>query len=212
MHLTVVDRHTNVARIRARQRPLLHLLHEPLQNRGHETAVNRPTDNAVIEDQLTAPVEVDLLLVLHVERDLLAPHFILNGVGRALFVGFDNKVHFAKLPCAPRLLLMAIVSLRDLGNRLAIRDARRKELYLTLMHVSEYPLHRIEVVFPLPRDDDLAELFRELYVDREVFLVHLIEELAQLLRFRLLHRLDRRTELIVRQLDGREGYALSAPH
>ena len=86
VHLTVVDVDDDVAGVGTGQRTLLHLLHDTLEDGGHEAGVDRAAHDAVVEDQLAAPLQRILLSVAD---------GILGLVGHAVVVGLDEHVNLA---------------------------------------------------------------------------------------------------------------------
>ena len=117
MHLTVINDDADVAGIRTRERTLLHLAHDTLQNSGHEAGIDGTADDAVDEHQLAAPFQVDNLFALGVDAELLTTEAIDLADGLTVGIGLDDEVHLAELTGTAGLLLVAIVgagSLRDL--------------------------------------------------------------------------------------------------
>ena len=149
VHLTVVDVDDDVAGIGTGQRALLHLLHDTLENGGHEAGVDATAHDAVVEDQLAAPLQRILLGVAD---------GVLGLVGHAVEVRLDEHVHLAKLAATTRLFLVAVHGLGALGDGLAVGDVGGGEVDGQLVLVLEVPLHGIEVELTLAAEDDLAQL------------------------------------------------------
>ena len=76
MHLSVVNDDANVASVATCERSLLHAAHDTLEDSWHETCVDSTTDNAVDEDNLSAPFEIDFFLALNVNLELLTAKLI----------------------------------------------------------------------------------------------------------------------------------------
>ena len=149
VHLTVVDVDDDVAGVGTGQRTLLHLLHDTLEDGGHEAGVNRTTHDAVVEDQLAAPLQRILLGVAD---------GVLGLVGHAIIVGLDKHVDLAELAATTRLFLVAVHGLGALGDGLAVGDDGGREVDGQLVLVLEVPLHGVEVQLALAAEDDLAQL------------------------------------------------------
>ena len=149
VHLTVVDVDDDVAGIGTGQRTLLHLLHDTLEDGGHEAGVDRAADDAVVEDQLAAPLERILLGVAD---------GVLGLVGHAVEVRLDEHVNLAELAATTGLFLVAVHGLGALGDGLAVGDVGGGEVDGQLVLVLEVPLHGVEVEFTLAAEDDLAQL------------------------------------------------------
>ena len=97
MHLAVIDDNADVAGVTARQRTLFHALHNALQDGGHEACINGTAHNAVDEDELAAPFQVDGLLALCVDAELLIAKTI-NFLCRCAFnIWLNDEVNFAEL-------------------------------------------------------------------------------------------------------------------
>jgi len=139
----------DVAGIGTGQRTLLHLLHDTLEDGGHEAGVDRAADDAVVEDQLAAPLQRILLGVAD---------GVLGLVGHAIVVGLDEHVHLAELAAAAGLFLVAVHGLGALGDGLAVGDVGGGEVDGQLVLVLEVPLHGVEMQFALASEDDLAQL------------------------------------------------------
>ena len=78
----------DVAGVGTCQRTLLHLLHDTLEDGGHEAGVDRAAHDAVVEDQLAAPLQRILLGVAD---------GVFRLVGHAVEVGLDEHVYLAVL-------------------------------------------------------------------------------------------------------------------
>ena len=201
VHFPVVHAYPDIAGVGAGEWPLLHFLHDPLEDGRQEAGIYGATHYAVAEHQLAAPFEVYLLGVAHVHRDLLPVDLVLAWGGHALGVGLYEEVYLAELAGTARLFLVPVVCGGHLGYGLAVGDSRGEEFHLQLVEVGEFPLERVEVVLALPAEDDLAELFGELYIDGEVGLVGSVEQFAHLLGFGLIHSLHCGAEFAVRELE-----------
>ena len=100
-------------------------------------------------------------------------------------------MHLAELSRAARLLLVAVVGLRDLRDGLAVGNPRGDvfELELAVFGEDARP-EDVEVVFALALDDGLLELLGVLHQNRRVLELGVVEQLAQLLLVALLLALD----------------------
>ena len=97
MHLTVVDVDDDVAGVAAGQRTLLHLLHDTLEDGGHEAGVDRAAHDAVVEDQLAAPLQRIFLGVADGVLGLVRSSSSRAEAGHAVEVGLNEHVHLAVL-------------------------------------------------------------------------------------------------------------------
>ena len=149
VHLTVEDVDDDVAGIGTGEGTLLHLLHDTLEDGGHEAGVDAAADDAVVEDQFSAPVEGVFLSVAD---------GVLGLVGHAFVVGLDEHVHLAELAATAGLFLVAVHGFSALGDGLAIGDVGGGEVDSQLVLVLEIPFHGVEVEFALAAEDDLAQL------------------------------------------------------
>ena len=149
VHLTVEDVDDDVAGVGTGQRTLLHLLHDTLEDGGHEAGVDRAAHDAVVEDQLAAPLQGVLLGVAD---------GVLGLVGHAVEVRLDEHVHLAELTATAGLFLVAVHGFGALGDGLAVGDVGGGEVDSQLVLVLEVPLHGVEVELTLATKNDLAQL------------------------------------------------------
>ena len=190
MHLSVIYDYAHVAGIATRQRALLHALHDALEDGGHEASVDGAAHNAVDEDELATPLQVDNLLALGVDAVFLAAESVNFGSGHTLVVGLNDEVHLAELACTARLLLVAIVGTGCLGDGLAIGNLGLVERDLNLFVVLHAPLQGAQVELTLAVHEDLLQFLRLLNLPRGVFLAHLLQGVHHLLRLGLVDGAD----------------------
>ena len=109
MHLTVVYHNADIAGIRTRQRPLLHLFHDTFEDRGQEAGVDRSADNSTVENQFAAPVESDLFLAFDIYLQLFAVDLEFRWFGHPFLVRFDYEPYFAELSGSARLFFVPVI-------------------------------------------------------------------------------------------------------
>ena len=155
-----------------------------------EACVDGTADDGVDNNELTAPLEVDLLLIFHRDLILLVAELIglLNGL--TLLIRLNDEVHLTELTGTTGLLLMTIVGTCSLGDRLTIRDLRLEELDRHLIVVLQTPFEGTEVELTLTGNDHLTELFTLLYDPCRILLVITRQERSELLGIGLRYRLD----------------------
>ena len=203
MHLAVVDHDADVAGVGARQRALVHLLHDTLQDGGHEARVDGAADDCRVELQFAAPRQVVLLLALDVDHHVaLARHLVVLRFGHPLVVGLDDHVHLAELSGAARLLLVAVVGLCDLRDGLAVGNLRGDVVVGELVLREDARTQDVQVVFALALDDRLLELLGVVDQDRRVLELGVVEDLAELLLIALLLALEGCAVARFREYDG----------
>ena len=149
VHLTVVDVDDDVAGVGTSEGALLHLFHDTFEDGGHEAGVDAAADDAVVEDELAAPLERIFLGVAD---------GVFRLVGHAVEVGLDEHVDLAELAGTTGLFLVAVHGFGALGDGLAVGDVGGGEVDGQLVLVLEVPLHGVEVEFTLAAEDDLTEL------------------------------------------------------
>ncbi len=85
------------------------------------------------------------------------------------------------LACAARLLLVAVVGLRDLGDGFAVGNLRRDVFIGEFVLLLDARAQDVQVVFALTLDDGLLQLFGVFDLNGRVFEFGVVEHLAQLL-------------------------------
>src|SRR5690606_8668410 len=108
------------------------------------------------------------------------------------------------LPMAARLLLVLALPLRDLADRLAVRDARLlgRDLYAVL---ALEPLDLdVQVQLAEPADDRLPDLRGVTESERRILLAQLGEPVADLVLIAAAGRADRHGDVRFRECDRRE--------
>src|SRR3712207_976255 len=123
MHLAIKYNDTNVTGVAVGQRSMFHAVHNTLQDSRHEACVNGTTNNRVDEYELATPLQINDFFTLDIHLELLITKLIVHGIRHAFSVRLYNQVYFAKLTGTTTLFLMAIFSLRALGNRFKIGRA-----------------------------------------------------------------------------------------
>ena len=186
VHLSVVDAHTHVACIAAREGPLGHAVHDALHDGRNEACIDGTAHDAVVDDELATPFQRNLLLVPHVHLELLVAKLVGVGLGHSLLVRLYNEVHLAKLARSARLLLVAVVGTGCLGDGLAVRNLGLLIHDFQLFVVLDAPLQCAQVELALARYYRLLQLLGLLNHPRWVFLVHAVEYGAQLFNFALI--------------------------
>ncbi len=194
MHLAVVEGHAYVTGVRSCQRPLLHLLHKPFNDRRNKTGVDSTAYYAVVEHELAAPIERYLLGAFHIQNYLLAVDLEARRNRRTLRIRLYHYMNLTELTGTARLLLMTIVGRRHLGDGLAIGDARREVLYVDLVIVIKTPLENIEMMFALTMYNSLFKLLGVFHHYGGVFEMSLGQCVAELLLVGRLEGLYRGTE------------------
>ena len=201
MHLSVIYEYPDVAGVRAGERALGHLVHDTLENRRHEAGVDGSADNTVVELKLSAPVEVVGLLALHIEDHILSVNLELVGERHALDNRADEEVNLSELSCSAGLLLVAVLGIGGLGNGLAVRDLRSKEIDLYLELVLKSPLHHIDMLLALSAENGLLQFLGVVHDNCRVLSRNLVESLSELGLVSLHLGLDGRAVLGCRELD-----------
>ena len=151
---------------------MFHTIHHTFDDGRNETSIDRTTDDGVDNNQLTTPLEIDLLLVFYGNLILLVTEFIglLNGL--TILIRFYDQVNLTELTGTTGLFLVTIVSARSLSDGLAIWNLRLLKNDRHLIVVLQTPLERTKVELTLTADDHLAQFFRLLYDPCRVFLMH----------------------------------------
>ena len=180
VHLTVVDVDADVAGVGTGQRAFLHLGLDTLEDGGHETDVDGTADDAVVELQLAAPLEVDDFLALEVEHGVLAVDLEVLWSFLALDVGTDEQVDFAELACAAGLLLVTVLGRCDLGDGLTVRHLRSVKFDIELELVVDSPLDVVDVLLAHTGKDGLAEFLGVFHADGGILCGDLVEGVADL--------------------------------
>ena len=99
-------------------------------------------------------------------------------------------MHFAELACAARLLFVAVVGLRHLGDGLAVGNLRRDIVVLEAILLFDARAEDIEMMLALTLYDGLFQLLGVFDQNRRVLEFGVVEHLAQLLLVALLLGLD----------------------
>ena len=174
MHLAVIDNDANVAGIRTCERALLHSAHDAFQYGWHEACINGTTNDGVDEDELSAPFQINLFLSFRCNLKFLVAELVAGWLWHAVVIWLYNKMHFAKLACATRLFLVAIVGTCSLCDGLAIRNLRFLKANVDFLVVFHTPFQGAQMEFSLAFHESLLQLFRLLDNPCWVFLRHLL--------------------------------------
>ena len=110
-------------------------------------------------------------------------------------------MHFTKLSCTARLLLVAIVGTRSLGDGFAIRDALLVKLDLNLVDVFQTPFECAQMEFALAVHEHLAQLLALFHHPCRIFLTQTSERSHHLFRFGFVHGADGAGEFGIRIFD-----------
>ena len=95
-------------------------------------------------------------------------------------------MHLAELPGTARLFLVAVISLRNLGDGLAVGDFRCDIVVGELVLLLDACAQNIQVVFSLTLDDGLFQFFGVFDQNRRVFELGVVQDFAQFLFVALL--------------------------
>ena len=197
MHLSIVDVDPDVTGIGAGQRSFRHLLVDTLQDSGHELEIDGSADNAVVELELAAPLEVLHIAGLDSEDFVLSVDLELGWPCLAFYVRAYDEGNLAELSCAAGLLLVAVACGRCLRDSLPVGNLRLEELGAELVFVCQSPLHEVDLLLAHAGQDRLAALIVVTYRQGRILGGNLVESLADLRVVVLVGSLDRAEVLVV---------------
>ena len=144
VHLTVIYIYADVACVGTGKRAFLHLGLDTLKDSRHEGKIDRTTDNAVVEFEFAAPIEVDDFLALEVEDSVLAVNLEVPGSLFTLNVRANEEVDLTELTGTTGLFLVTILCGSNLCDGLTVRNLRSKELYIEFELVVDSPLDIVD--------------------------------------------------------------------